>query len=299
MTLSRTPRGERITLAAGALDVELLPSFGGSIAKITFDGREVLRPLCAADPASASILGVACFPLLPYANRIDLNRFDFEGQEYSVAPNLEGEPYNEHGSGWTSAWRIAEVAKTSAVIELEHDTPPDPFIYAASQRFSLAAQRLRIEMSITNRGPGRMPFGLGQHPWFHRDPDATLEFNATHYWLRAPDGLPPERITVAPELAFTPSRPLPAHWRDNCYGGWDGAATLRFPSRGLVVGLRADPVFRHLMLYADPRSSTFCLEPQTNATLGLNMLLADSGVVVLAPGETLAGTIALAVEDLP
>ena len=51
----------------------------------------------------------------------------------------------------------------------------------------------------------------------------------------------------------------------------------------------------HLMLYADPGKPFFCVEPQSNASGAFNreggFTDPAEGVRVLAPGETLAGTV--------
>ena len=71
------------------------------------------------------------------------------------------------------------------------------------------------------------------------------------------------------------------------YGVWaDGGA-------GLLI--KADPVFRHLMFYADPAKPYFCLEPQSNAPCAFNRIASgrqqDMGVFVLDPGQTATGRV--------
>ncbi len=288
----------RVAIREGALTVELVPSLGGSIASARYHGRDVLRPLSAEAERARDILGVACFPMVPYANRIDHNQFEFEGRVHRFAPNVPPEPYNEHGSGWTSAWSVNERSANRAVLQLERRNAAEPYSFRATQTFTVRNDRLDILTSVTNLGAMRMPFGFGQHPWFARDPDTTVRFEATHFWLEGPGGSATDRITLPPELDFASARALPARWRNNCYGGWRGVAELCFPSRRIAVKLTADPVFRHLMLYADPALPVFCLEPQTNASCAFNNLSGmahqDLGVVVLDPGAHAEGSISLA-----
>jgi aldose 1-epimerase len=113
--------------------------------------------------------------------------------------------------------------------------------------------------------------------------------------MEGPQGVPTERLAMPPELDFARGRPLPGTWRNNDYGGWDGLATIRFPSRRLGLRIEADPVFEHLMLYADPDRPYFCLEPQSNAPCAFNRIdgggAEGMGVIVLEPSQTLEGTI--------
>ena len=58
--------------------------------------------------------------------------------------------------------------------------------------------------------------------------------------------------------------------------------------------MKADPIFKHLMFYADPAKPYFCVEPQTNASGAFNRGRwddADEGIIVLAQGESAAGTV--------
>ena len=67
------------------------------------------------------------------------------------------------------------------------------------------------------------------------------------------------------------------------------------PERRAGLKIYADPIFGHLMLYADPRKPYFCLEPQSNAPCAFNRMAGRDGALFgarrLAPGESLEGTI--------
>mgnify|MGYP001810020599 CR=1 FL=1 len=281
-----------IELTDGNLSLGLVPDIGGSIAWLRIKGRDVMRPLSKADAATGNVLGTASFPMIPYANRIENNAFTFEGATYTVAANNGSEPFNVHGSAWKSVWTVEDVTASSAVLALDHDAgPDDPYSYRAVQHFSFENGALSLATKIENRGATRMPFGFGHHPWFPRDPDAQLTFRARDFWLEGPLGIVSDRIAVTPELDFAAGRGLPAGWRNNNYGFWDGTAELRFPGRGVGLVIEADPLFENLMFYADPKRDVFCLEPQTNVSCALNRSEADLGVIVLGPGERSAGTI--------
>jgi aldose 1-epimerase len=284
-----------LVLRAGGLEAGLAPAIGGSLAFLRRGGIDLMRPLAPEAAARGDVLGVASFPMLPYANRIDGNRFTFESETFRVAANNPPERFNVHGSGWRSAWTVAEASATAALLVLDHEGgDDDPYRYRATQAFSLGPAGLSVAMSIENTGVSRMPFGFGHHPWFLREPGITLAFRARHFWLEAPDGVAGDRIGLPPELDFSGGAALPRGWRNNCYGGWDGLAEIRFPARGLGLKLTADPIFGFLMLYADPAKPFFCLEPQSNAACAFNKAEQGEtglGILVLAPGESAGGTI--------
>ncbi|MCX5494069.1 aldose 1-epimerase [Kaistia dalseonensis] len=288
---------ELIGIRSGAISAEIVPEIGGGLASFRFDmdGQSVdlMRPLSADLASRRNPVDTAMFPMMPYANRIADNRFVFEGREYLFTANNPPERFNVHGTAWHRAWTVESQGADQVRLTLSVEDPA-LYSYDAAEDFVLDQTGLAVTTSVTNRGAVAMPFGFGQHPWFPRDPDTRLTFAASHFWLDGPDGVASDRITVPPELDFSAGARLPEGWRNNCYSGWSGDAEIRFPKRGCGLRMRADPVFGHLMFYADPRRSFFCLEPQSNSSGAFDRLAGDRtglGIIVLQPGETASGTI--------
>src|SRR5262245_11030973 len=253
-----------IELSNGPFSIGLAAEIGGSLAWFRKDGVDHMRPLSDADREAANVTGTAMFPMVPYANRIAGNSFEFGGRTWRFEANNPPERFNVHGTGWHMPWQ-AERRSGGILLSLEHLAPDRPYSYQATQFLSLSADVLTVELGLTNRGDVAMPFGFGLHPWFERDPGTTLRFNATHFFMEGPEHIATEVLSLPPELDFRQRRLLPDSWRNNDYGGWDGTAELRFPRRGIGLSVEADPIFGHLMLYADPQRPFFCVEPQSNA----------------------------------
>jgi aldose 1-epimerase len=296
MAVTSEPAGgvHMIELKSGDLHLGLAPEIGGSIAFFRRSGIDLMRALSGEAERKQDVLAVASFPMIPYANRIDDNRFTFEGRDYRVEPNNGDERFNVHGTGWKSTWAITEHVEGFARLTLDHHGIDDPYEYRAEQTFRLSPEGLVIETTIENTGPRRMPFGFGHHPWFDREDGVTLRFRAGDFWLEAPEGIAGDRIATPPELDFASPAPLPASWRNNCYGGWDGVAEISWPARGVALRIEADPIFRNLMFYADPKRPVFCLEPQTNVPCAFNKAErgeSNLGILVLEPGECVGGTL--------
>jgi aldose 1-epimerase len=283
-----------IALSAADLAIGLVPGIGGSLAYFRKGGVDLMRPLSPADLAAANVLGVAMFPMVPYANRIAGNEFGFGGRTWRFESNNPPERFNVHGTGWHRPWQ-AERDDRGVLLSLDHIAPGAPYSYRATQHFSLSANALTVEMRLVNRGSVAMPFGFGLHPWFERGAGTELGFKASHFFMEGPDGVATERLALPPELDFDGGKVLPDSWRNNDYGGWDGKADIRFPERGLTLRIEADPLFGHLMLYADPEKPYFCVEPQSNAPCAFNRMRGPYGEAfgakVLAPSESLEGTI--------
>ena len=284
-----------LRLVAGKLALDLAPEIGGSVASFRHHGIELMRPLSVTDWIAGNVLGVAMFPMTPYANRIAGNNFVFRGKAWGVSSNNPPERFNVHGTGWRRKWQVAQHKPAEAMLKLDVIEAGEAYSYRASQHFTLTSNALSVKMRLVNVGSETLPFGFGLHPWFPRDADVTLAFRAQRFYLEEPEGVSGNSITLAPELDFAMARPLPLGWRNNNYGGWDGQATLRFPSRGVGLTLSAGSLFKHLMLYADPTKPYFCLEPQSNASGAFNRPGGfedpEEGVIVLEPGESAEGTV--------
>ena len=286
-------------LVAGNLELGLAPEVGGSVAYFRLrDGSRVvdlMRPLDEAARRRRDPIGVAMFPMVPYANRIADNLFSFRGRDYRFTANNPPERFNVHGTAWHQPWTVHADGPGRVSLELIHEDPGGaPYSYLARQLFDLAPDRLTVTMLVENRGREVMPFGFGEHPWFDRDPDVEVRYSAASVWLEGPDGVATERIATPPELGFAGWKRLPPARRNLCYGGWDGRLDIRWPGRGVALHIKADPIYRHLMVYCDPARPTFCLEPQTNATGALNRIAdgtpdPDLGVILLEPGASASG----------
>ena len=146
-----------------------------------------------------------------------------------------------------------------------------------------------------------MPAGLGYHPFFNRC------FNGQAEW---PAQLQFHAAGVYPALPSGPMLPVPA-WQDfsapallgerelnHCFGGWDGRARIVYPGAGVELALDCDPVFGHVVVFTPRGESYFCVEPVSHANNAFNLAAkgqADTGMRVLAPGETLGGMFRLGV----
>jgi aldose 1-epimerase len=291
---SVSARIDTIALRAGRLAVDLVPAIGGSIAAFQLDGIDVMRRLSDADRSNGSVLGVASFPMIPFANRVGGNAFNFDGRRYEFEANNPPEIYHVHGTAWQRAWTAKQTKQSKALLTLEVADPAN-YSYRASQHFDLYEDALILRTSVTNAGTRPMPFGFGHHPWFIRDADTVIQFRSHSFHLTEPEYMVGERIKLPDELSYDLPGPLPDRFRCSDYGGWDGNATISFPTRGVGLTMQADPIYKHLFLFADPSRAVFCIEPQTNAACAFNRAGGftdpEEGLIILVPGQTVAANL--------
>ena len=167
---------DRISLRAGRAETELSRR-GGCITAFRWHEKDRaidwMRPAPSGEDFAPT--DAACFPLVPYSNRIRDGRFAFEGKPYQLALNFPPEPHSIHGHGWQRGWAVA--AQDDASATLAFDFPADgnddpwPAAYRAEQCFRLDEDSLSVEIAVTNRGSQNMPVSLGLHPYFPRSAD--------------------------------------------------------------------------------------------------------------------------------
>jgi aldose 1-epimerase len=262
---------------------------GGAIREFSWRGRAVLRP---AAPADTEPLSMACFPLVPYANRIAQGKFTFDGRDVHLQRNWDRDPHPLHGQGWRAAWSVEQASAARAVLVFCGGGDDWPWPYRAVQDLTVLADGLEITLSVENRSPGTMPAMLGLHPYFPQAALATIEARTGTVWQADAQALPVDEVRTPLEWSFDTPRRATQVCLDHCFDHWDGAATVRWPDR--VVKMNASGA-RALHIYTPAGKDFFCLEPQTAAAGALNR--ATGKVAKLAPGERLELGVRFSVEQ--
>lgn len=280
-----------LSLRAGRLAVELAPQAGGSIARFRLGDVDLLRPMTADAMASGRGNAAACYPLVPFSNRIANGRLVFDGQEFKLEANWPGVRHPMHGEGWARAWDVARHDGQGAELVYEHDGKKGwPFRYRAQLSFRLDERALGVTMAIENLEGRAVPAGIGLHPFFTRDADSALAFRAAAVWLGDAEVLPTQRVAVPTEWDYSKARDI-GLGLDNCFEDWDGRAAITWPGRGLGLELQASPPFHHAVVYTPASRPYFCVEPVSH----VNGKVAEAR---LAAGATLAGEVVFRVSTL-
>lgn len=252
-------------------------------------------PLMRNVPAGAhEPVDTAAFPLVPLGNRVSKNSFVFEDKRHLLKPNSKYDPLYIHGDGWLVGWTLLEQKPDSAVLEYRHHKDNTPFRYFARQHFSLNDNALVLHMSVTNEGKTPMPFGLGWHPYFLLDHDTTLQFSAETVRSEEDGSLPGPAQSLSGDFDFSKQRRFPGRRLNNGYSSWNGKTEIRWPQRHAAMTIEADEIFSHAFVYApfEEDSDYFCFEPMSHMADDHNRD-GFGGLQILAPGETLAGSIRL------
>ncbi|HVN35127.1 MAG TPA: aldose 1-epimerase [Casimicrobiaceae bacterium] len=302
---------ETLLLAESDARVELAPATGGAIARFAFADVDVLRPASAEARATGNVRGYACYPLVPYSNRIANAQLSWGGRNYALARNFGEHPHSIHGVGWQRPWRVAAHDAASALLAFEHtaseaDARAWPWPFRATQRFTLAVDdgvaALSARITIANSGTEAFPFGLGFHPFLPRSASTELGFSADRVWKTDGTQLPMTEIAIPDAWQCDPPCAVDAVTLDNVFTGWRGGATLVDRTRRLATTIAADRAASFLVVYVPPARDFLAVEPVTHMTDAFNRAARGergTGTRMLAAGAAFSCTMRISARLLP
>ena len=289
-----------IALCAAEWRASVAPGVGGAIVDLSLGARAILRPTPDEAVARRDVRRTGCYPLVPYANRIALGRFRFDGREYRLRRNFPEGAHPLHGVGWQRAWRVVGADATRCELRLEHRPRGDdaldwPFAFDAIETVAIGPRGLRIELQVRNLEEVAVPLGFGWHPLFPRRDGQWLRFAADGWWRNGDDELPREAV---PGLPWDADRGLRVGERtmDNDHFGWGGEAWLVEPD-GLDVRIAADRSLPVLRVFVPAGRDFLGVEPVSHVADAINRPALRSGAMpVVDPGECVGGAITIGAE---
>ena len=288
---------QTVTLATGAATVALAPEVGGAIASFRWRGHDVLRPTPVGAHVARDVRQFACYPLVPYSNRIAQATLALGANMHRLARNFGDHPHAIHGVGWQRAWTLEAHEPACARLVLDHVPSGEagrgwPFAFQAMQAFVLTplpdGAMLTLTLTIRNTDLRAFPFGLGWHPFFPRDAATELGFAAEGVWETDDTCLPTKSVALPPDWRFDPLRAIGTTTLDNAFTGWRGDAEIRWPLTGHRALIEADRACSHLIVFVPPGRDYFAVEPVTHMTDAFNRAARgerDTGTRHLQPDE--------------
>lgn len=293
------PSGRQFEIALGdqrAVVVEV----GGGLRSYTAGGGDVLDGY-AADGTSTSGRGQV---LIPWPNRIEDGRYDFEGASHSLPLNEVPNRNAIHGLVRWAAWTAAEHEPDRVVMEhIVHPQPGYPFSLKLSIEYSLSDAGLRVRTTAINAGDRDCPYGCGAHPYLTAGTGTVDGLE-----LRIPAGtvlrsdersLPTGSEPVAgTDFDFRSRRAIGSLVLDNAFTDLErdaeGVARVGLwdPASGAGRTLWMDEAYTYVMLFSgdplpDVARRALAVEPMSCPP---NAFRSGESVVRLAPGESHTAT---------
>ncbi|MCU0464171.1 MAG: hypothetical protein MUF38_06340 [Anaerolineae bacterium] len=281
----------------------ILPQTGASIAfgQAQRGGtwQDVLRPTPETDYANAG--KCSSFIMLPWANRIRDGVLRVGDETYLLSTTPD-DGTARHGEARKSPWAL--VSADDSHIRLAFSGGASgagawPFPYRAEAAYQLDGPDFIWELRLTNTSDQPMPAGFGHHPYFiRRATPPVLTVPCEQHFVLTDFMATSAPVPVSPALDFRSPRPLDDTELNDLLTGRDVTKpnVLHYPENGVTLEMYADPIFAHTLVYAPTGAPFVAVEPQSNANDGFNLYaqgIPGSGVFVLAPGETVSGTVTL------
>jgi aldose 1-epimerase len=291
-----------IELAAGPARLVICPGVGGAVVRYRWHDLDILRPTPEEALKERRVRLMACYPLVPYSNRIGHARLIAPDGTHALQPNFPNEPHAIHGVGWQRAWQVTASGATRAALALAH--APDahwPYAFQAAQTFTLQSDALDLSLALTNQDTRPMPAGLGFHPFFPIREGLHLQARWKGMWEMGEDKLP-TRHSAPPQTAdFSELRPV-ADWKvDHVFTGWDRQALLDYGA--WKVRLSASETLPFVVCFAPRDGRNFvAIEPVSHVINAFALAasgVADTGARVLAPGATLLASMRIQLTGRP
>ena len=293
--LPRAPSGEQIEIAfedRRALVVEV----GGGLRTYSTPRGELLDGY-RADEMCRSGRGQV---LIPWPNRIEDGRYEFEGTTHQLPIDDVDENHAIHGLVRWAAW-TANAREPHRVVmrHVINPQPGYPFSLALAIEYLLSADGLRVTTTAANVGERACPYGCGAHPYLQLGtaPVDSLSLRAPARTVLRSDrrGIPVGSDSVdGTEFDFRRARAIGTTRLDNAFTDLerdeDGLArvSLSDPEHGETLTLWMDDSYAYVMLFTgdplpDVNRRSLAVEPMTCSP---NAFRSGEGLIRLEPGQS-------------
>jgi len=293
------PSGRQFEIAHGDQRVVVV-EVGGGLRSYTVGDADVLDGY----PVDGTCTSGRGQVLIPWPNRIEDGRYDFDGISHSLPLDEVPNRNAIHGLVRWAAWTAAEHEPHRLVMaHVVHPQPGYPFSLSLSIEYSLSDAGLTVRTSATNAGDRDCPYGCGAHPYLTAGTGVvdTLE-------LRIPAGtvlrsdersLPTGSEPVAgTDYDFRTRRAIGGLVLDNAFTDLDrdgdGAASVELwdPASGAARTLWMDEAYPWVMVFSgdplpDVARRALAVEPMSCPP---NAFRSGQNLVRLSPGESHSAT---------
>ena len=283
----------------------LAPDFGFNL--FSWQWRGV--PIFYCPEKELSQTGFGGVPVLyPAPNRTKNGKFRFEDRDYQLVKN--GVVREIHGLVYDEPWQLDECCQEACSVSGYIDFKPGtqlyqtfPFAHRLRVTYTLKENSLLMRFEVESQSDKNFPLGLGIHTYFCKsDPRITISVPADQRFLSDADRFPQKVILVEGDYDLRSPVPVSRLALDDVYTGLgEKSCVIDYPSTGRRLSIYGSKVFQNAVVFTPKDAPFFCYENQTcmtNAFHGEETgLLAQSGLVILKPGETCSGEVRFCLEE--
>src|SRR4051812_25354577 len=157
-------RVELVRIAAGDVDLEIVPAIGARLHRLRYRGHDLLRTPPELERHLADPYFWGSYPMAPWCNRIAAGRTGGVAGRDLDLPASFPDGTAIHGQVSRVPWTRAD----DRTFRIRAGGDGWPWPYVVEQRFDLTGDAIVLGLRLTNLADDPMPAGLGIHPWFRR-----------------------------------------------------------------------------------------------------------------------------------
>ncbi len=247
---------------------------GAYVTALRLSGRDILK-IPSDDIYTHGGMAV----LAPFANRIRGATYSYNGHQYSLTQNSEGNAI--HGFAKESKFVLVERKENEARLQSDLRNAGYPGSLEFTISYSLMSSEFRCRVVARNRSDQKVPFQLGFHPYFLVNPDWSISCEEPVAKLNYVDSYFPDGSATIHDPFYVESSSAPR--LDNCYFS-PGVLKLSDGKRNLLLVRHNMPYFvLYNGKYADGIS--VAMEPMSAPPDCFNNKI---GLRIISPGEEAA-----------
>jgi aldose 1-epimerase len=283
----------------------VLPTNGAAISSLILNYKTIIKfPLFKDDLAK----GYPSALLFPFPNRVRDGKYTFEGVDYQLNRNETGRGHALHGFVSDEVFNIVDEKRNSVTLRYSYYGGVEgyPFPFEMDVTYSIVRKHtFRLSYNVTNTGNTTMPCGFGWHPYFSLQDKKVGDLEVSipeHYTFEVDDSTIPFQTKESKTQHVNEGKriSLKNEILDNVYkiANQTGFAETKLSDSELAITIRQQVgkgLLNYIVLYTPPSRSSIAIKSQTS---NINAFNNEDGLVVLAAGKVLKGSLDISLEIL-
>lgn len=283
----------RLTYASTSVEAEILPDIGARLHRLRAFGHDLLRTPDDDAAYEREPFFWGCYVMAPWCNRIEATPVNVGARGVHLGANYpDGSAI--HGQVYRHRWEPSD----DGTFHVHVGGDGWPWDYEVTQRIEVADRWIRLDHTLTNRSPDRMPAGIGIHPWFRRPVLISIRGDAV-YDRNSDTPAQPDPVSGSFDLRELREIPdgLDATWAELA----QPPVRLRWPRVGVQATMSVSAPDVYIVAASPSGLDAIAVEPQTHVPQGLRRLLnhEPGALTMLESGRSLRMGVELAFAQWP
>lgn len=269
-------------------EVVIAPELGASILAYNYRADNNCIAIFPSRIGAEDVTATACFPLVPFSNRIRDGKFTWQGEDIQLPLNQFPELHTNHGHGWQTKWNVDQQTEQSVTLSYLYTASEWPFSYQTIYHFELHDGELLQTLTLKNLSTNEMPAGLGLHPYFSRTAQASLIADVSQMWQVDNESMPVKLVKAPACIQSAPGMVMDSHQLDNTFVDFPAKATISWPEWNMSADISASANCKFMVVYSPKHQDFFCVEPVTHLPDAINMhkqTVQNTGFSSLQPNQ--------------